>query len=173
MDLPELVRRAVAGDRDAFGELVRRYERLVLGVAWNILRDYHAAQDAAQDAFVIAYRQLAGLKNAGAFGPWVAQIAVRCCHQLRKTRPMLPLSTDYDPTHVPPEFLLMDEETDRVLTAIRELPEHEQTIVLLRYIEGHDVATIAQLTNRPLGTVTKQLSRAVQRLKNLLIEVEL
>ena len=172
MELPELVQLAVAGDRDAFGELVRQYERLVLGVAWSILRDYHAAQDVAQETFVTAYRRLADLKNRGAFGPWVAQIAVRCCHQFRNSRPMLPLSTDHEPTHVPPELLLLNEETDRILTAIRALPEHEQTIVFLRYMEGRDVATIARLTNRPLGTVTKQLSRAVRRLKNLLIEVE-
>jgi RNA polymerase sigma-70 factor (ECF subfamily) len=172
VELPDLVQLAVAGDRDAFGELVRRYERLVLGIAWNILRDYHAAQDVAQEAFVTAYRRLADLKNRGAFGPWVAQIAVRCCHQSRDRRPMLQLSADHDPMQLPPEPLLLNEETDRILTAIRELPEHEQTIVFLRYMEGHAVTTIAKLTDRPLGTVTKQLSRAVRRLQNLLIEVE-
>jgi RNA polymerase sigma-70 factor (ECF subfamily) len=85
---------------------------------------------------------------------------------------MLPLSAGDDPTHLPTEPLLISEETDRILTAIRALPEHEQTIVFLRYMEGRDVATIAKLTNRPLGTVTKQLSRAVRRLQNLLVEVE-
>ena len=172
MDLIEKVRIASAGDRDAFGELVRSYERLVLGIAWNNLRDYQAAQDIAQEAFLTAFRQLKGLKEPASFGAWIAQIAVRCCHHYRRTRPKILLSTNRSPAETPPESLMLGEETDRILTAIQSLPEHERNVVFLRYMEGYDVATIAQMTGRPSGTVTKQLSRGVKRLKNLLIEVE-
>lgn len=171
MDLTESVRRAAAGDRNAFGELVQRYERLVLGTAWNSLRDYQAAQDVAQDAFLIAYRQLGSLKEPAAFGAWVAQIAIRCSRQYRKDRPVASHATIRDRVDEPPDSLIISEETDRILTAIQALPEHEQNVVFLRYIDGYDVATIAKLTDRPVGTVTKQLSRAVQRLKELLVEV--
>lgn len=173
MDLIEKVRLATAGDRDAFGDLVRRYERLVLGIAWNILRDYQGAQDVAQEAFFTAFQQLTGLKDPAAFGAWIAQITVRCCHHSRRTRTVLPLSNSQGHVNAPPETLMLSEETDRVLTAIQTLPEHERTVVFLRYMEGCDVVTIAKITGRPMGTVTKQLSRAIQRLQNLLVEVEL
>lgn len=172
MDLTESVRRAAAGDRNAFGELVRRYERLVLGIAWNRLRDYQAAQDVAQDAFLIAFRQLTSLKDPAAFGAWVAQIAIRCSNRSRNDPPVPAPSSTAVRSDGPPESLIISEETDRVLTAIQTLPEHEKSVVFLRYVDGYEVATIAQLTGRPVGTVTKQLSRAVQRLKDLLVEVE-
>lgn len=172
MDSTELVQRAIEGDRDAFGELVRRHERLVLGVAWNLLRDYHVAQDVAQEAFVTAFQRLSDLQNPAVFGAWVVQIAVRCCHRVRNARSLVPLPTGHDQAHESPEYLLINEESDRVLSAIQRLPEHEQTIVFLRYVDGHEVATIARLTQRPVGTVTKQLSRAVQRLRNFLVEVQ-
>ena len=134
MDLTETVRLACAGNREAFGDLVRRYERLVLGIAWNILRDYQAAQDIAQDAFFTAFRQLESLKDPAAFGAWVAQITVRCCHQSRKAPPRHPLSISLSDTNSPPESLIISEETDRVLTAIQTLPEHERIVVFLRYM---------------------------------------
>jgi RNA polymerase sigma-70 factor (ECF subfamily) len=172
LDLIEKVRLAAAGNRDAFGDLVRKYERLVLGIAWNILRDYQAAQDVAQEAFLTAFRQLQGLKDPAAFGSWLAQITVRCCHQLRRARPLLALPVSHDLASAPPEALILSEETERVLTAIQTLPEQERQVVFLRFIEGCDAATISRLTGRPVGTVTKQLSRAVRRLRDLLVEVE-
>jgi RNA polymerase sigma-70 factor (ECF subfamily) len=170
--LTEKVRLATAGDREAFGELVLRYERLVLGIAWNRLRDYQAAQDVAQEAFITAFRRLKGLKDPAAFGAWIAQITVRCCHQARRVRPLVSLPAIQVHAGAPAESLIISEEADRVLTAIQTLPEHERSVVLLRYIEGYDSMTIARLTGCPLGTVTKQLSRAIQRLKDLLVEVD-
>jgi RNA polymerase sigma-70 factor, ECF subfamily len=171
VDLTEKVRLAAAGDREAFGDLVRRYERLVLGVAWNSLRDHQAAQDAAQEAFLTAFRQLAGLREPAAFGAWIAQITVRCCHQLRRVRTELPPPLSSRQVDAPDESLIVSEETDRVLSAMQTLPEHERCVVFLRYVDGYDIETIAQLTGRPAGTVSKQLSRAVRRLKSLLVEV--
>ena len=65
----ELVRAAQAGDTRAFAELVRQYERAAIITAHAILGDFHAAQDAAQDAFILAYRKLSQVRDAASFGP--------------------------------------------------------------------------------------------------------
>src|SRR5687767_4966777 len=80
----DLVAAALAGRRSAFAELARRYERSVVAAALGALRDYHAAQDVAQDALLTAYRKLASLRDPAAFGPWLLRIADRAAR--RKAR---------------------------------------------------------------------------------------
>jgi RNA polymerase sigma-70 factor (ECF subfamily) len=166
----ELVRLARNGDRASFAELIRRHERLVLGTAWETLGDWHAAQDVAQDAFLVAFRRLSTLRNPGAFRPWVVQIAARLAvRQVERKPPERLLHADIE-TDPPPDCL--DDEIKRVLAAVSRLPEGERSAVMLRYVEGNDVSTVARLSGRPLGTVTKQLSRAITRLRQMLVEVE-
>ena len=73
----ELVKAALKGQRQAFAELVKRYERAVRAVAMNVLADSHAAEDVAQDCFVIAYQKLSELRKPEAFGYWLLKIARR------------------------------------------------------------------------------------------------
>jgi RNA polymerase sigma-70 factor (ECF subfamily) len=61
---------------------------------------------------------------------------------------------------------------DAVLTAVANLPEHERLVVVLRYFDGHSIEQVAQLAGRPVGTVSKQLSRAMSRLKSLILVEE-
>ena len=68
----ELVKAAQAGRTAAFAELVRRYERAAIVTAYSVLGDFHWAQDAAQEAFVIVYQKLSGLRDPASFGPWLA-----------------------------------------------------------------------------------------------------
>ena len=71
----DLVERALMGDRSAYGELFRRYERSVLAVALSVLSDFHAAQDVSQETFVMAYEKLPALRRGSSFGVWVQRIA--------------------------------------------------------------------------------------------------
>jgi RNA polymerase sigma-70 factor (ECF subfamily) len=166
-----LVKRALEGDREAFALLVGRYERLVLGVAFNALGDFHAAQDIAQEAFVTAYCQLATLRNPAVFGPWVAQMTARLARK-PKNRPAhhIPLNPDLQN---PNSTTSWDrDEVQRVLSALNELPEALRTLMILRYVDGLDSAEIARVTQRPLGTVTKLISRALERLRIQLVKVQ-
>src|SRR5690349_6230032 len=70
-----LVAASVAGSREAYDELVRRYRGAVILVCWKVLGSREAAQDAAQEAFVTAFRQLRQLKDPARFGPWLCTIA--------------------------------------------------------------------------------------------------
>jgi RNA polymerase sigma-70 factor (ECF subfamily) len=167
----ELIRAVRGGDHAAFAELVRRYERAAWATAWRLLRDYHAAQDATQDAFVAAYRQLGALRHPDLFGVWLLRItrreALRAARRRGKARP---LAAAGDPAAGEPAGILTPE-ADDLLRAVGHLPEHERLVVALRYLDGLPVAEVARLTGRPVGTVTKQLSRALERLRSAFREV--
>ena len=171
-ELPDavLVARALIGDADAYGVLARRYERPVRADCYAVLRDWHAAQDAAQDAFLNAYANLGSLRHPDRFGPWIFSIAHRCAIRLSKPGFRLqPLHTVPDPVYLPSPTS-PDEELFDLIT---ELPDQERAVVLLRYVEGHDVAAIAVIRGSPVGTITKQLSRAQKRLERLHAKREL
>lgn len=73
----QLVAEVLAGQREAYRELVYRHERAVRAVAWSVLADHHAAEDVAQDAFLAGYQELGGLRRPEAFCAWVCRIAHR------------------------------------------------------------------------------------------------
>ena len=166
----ELVITAASGETAAFAELVRRYEGTVLVTAWSIVGDFHAAQDVAQDAFVIAYRKLTKLQKAQAFGPWLLSIVKR--EALRTKRKRLDRSEVPVPDNVLADSEVWWQEYQRLLPTLDNLPEQERLVVSLRYIDGLSVREIAETTKRPIGTVTKQLSRGVKRLRSFILEAK-
>jgi RNA polymerase sigma-70 factor (ECF subfamily) len=168
-DIAEIVRSVLRGDRAAFEELVRRYERAAWTTAWRVLRDYHAAQDTTQEAFVQAYRRLSLLQQPRYFGVWLLRITHRLAvRRARRAEETAAIDT------IPLAAVEVHPSTDRdaLLEAVAALPEHERLVVVLRYFDGHSVAEVAAMAGRPVGTVTKQLSRALERLKLILREVE-
>lgn len=160
-----LVCRTLAGDQPAYAALVERYARTVYAAARAVLGDHHAAEYAAQDAFVLAYQKLRSLREPAVFGPWVLSVArrraIRIAQQTRATAP-LPATVaaaaeqGSDPAH------------QDLLQRLMDLPEQEASVVMLRYFDGRSTGQIARITGRPVGTVTKQLSRAVARLRRWL-----
>jgi RNA polymerase sigma-70 factor (ECF subfamily) len=167
----ELIAAILSGDQAAFAELLRRYERAAWATAWKVLRDYHAAQDATQNAFVEAYRCLGQLRSPDHFGVWLLRITRREALRLARRRPpahLLVVPGDH-PAGEAGERLT--QQSGDLLLAIGRLPEHERLVIALRYLDGHSVAEVARLTGRPVGTVTKQLSRALERLRSMFREV--
>lgn len=153
---------SIRGDGQAFAVLVQRYERLVWTICWQNLRDYHATQDATQEVFLIAHRRLPELRQPSSFASWVSMIARRESKRMRASYELVTVP-DLETEVRFAEPSQGDELS--VVEAIAELPEHERIVTVLRYLNGHSVDEVAQLTGRPLGTVTKQLSRALKRLK--------
>ncbi len=167
----ELVTATQSGDRDAFAELVRRYERAVLSTAWSVLNDYHAAQDVAQDSFVIAFRKLGDLRNAQAFGKWLLALTRReALRHSRKTLASVSIDSVTEPLNESPLPAWIQDYED-LARAIGGLPSHEKEVVVFHYLDGYSAREVAELTSRPIGTVTKQLSRAVTRLRRCLERV--
>jgi RNA polymerase sigma-70 factor (ECF subfamily) len=162
----QLVARVRLGDVDAFGQLAERYERSLLAIALAELRNLHEAEDAVQATLLLAFRQLGTLRDEGKFGPWLMQIARRQVVEVARARKM-------------PTGLFLDEtshvaandtnwiDNEHLLGLVARLPEHEGILIGLRYFDGHSMAEIAAISARPIGTVTKQLSRAIGRLRSL------
>jgi RNA polymerase sigma-70 factor (ECF subfamily) len=168
----EIIDAVLGGDAASYSELTRRYQRLVLATAWQILGDYHAAEDATQEAFVAAYQNLGRLRDRSLFGAWVIRIARREAVRSAKRRRAAGQSEVMPDPPIGDDSTRLQEDLQHLLAAVARLPEHERAVVILHYVDGHSGRTIAEMTGRPLGTVTKQLSRAVGRLRESLSEAE-
>jgi RNA polymerase sigma-70 factor (ECF subfamily) len=164
----ELVNAVLDGERQVFADLVKRYERPVRAVALDVLGDYHLATDVSQDAFVKAYEQLARLRKPEAFGPWLMKITRRCAldsarRKVKETRPKTKINVAIESPNG-----RLDEDKQRLLAAVVKLPKAEKQVVMLRYFDDNSVNDVAKIVGRNVGTVTKQLSRAHKRLRNIL-----
>ena len=166
-----LVKAVLKGDRDAFCVLVNRHERSVRAVCMSVLRDEHFARDAAQDAFVRAYEKLSKLKDAKLFGAWLIMIARRSALDTlkRKTKDThVELSENIQSKAADSQ---LDENKHELLKAVLRLPKSQKQVVMLRYFGGHSVKEVAEISERSVGTVTKQLSRAHKHLKCIMREL--
>jgi RNA polymerase sigma-70 factor (ECF subfamily) len=164
----ELVNAVLEGNKEAFAILVRRYERSVRAVALHILHDYHWATDVSQDAFITAYQNLPALRKPSAFGPWLMKVTRRCALDYARRRTEQPLiRPPVSVTNDRPDGQF-DEDKHVLLAAVIRLPKAERQVVMLRYFAGHSVKDVADIVGRGVGTVTKQLSRAHKRLRNIL-----
>jgi RNA polymerase sigma-70 factor (ECF subfamily) len=167
----ELVGAAQRGETSAFADLVRCYERAAVITAYSVLGDFHLAQDAAQEAFLIAHQRLGRLRGAASFGPWLLRIARRRALRLHCSR-HAERSVAGDADRAAAETGDWMEPYQEVVEQIARLPEHERIVVVMRYVDGRSVKEIAGSTGRPVGTITKQLSRAIERLRDWLAEVQ-
>jgi RNA polymerase sigma-70 factor, ECF subfamily len=166
----ELVKEVLDGSKDAYAQLVRRYERPARAAAIHVLGNYHSAEDAAQEAFIKAYQQLTSLRKPETFGPWLLTIVRRCALDMAdKKRPNVSLDAVGDmPDHQRNGRL--DDDKQHLLRQVMQLGESERQVVLLRYFGSYTVQQVADITGRSIGTITKQLSRAYQNLRNQIKE---
>src|SRR5690242_9999315 len=124
----ELVEAVLCGDQNSYAVLVDRYKASVVGVAAQILHDKHAAEDAAQDAFVTAYERLHSLRDAAAFGGWILRIARRVAiHQARRHRHLQWLHVTVG-ADVAEQNQRIDEQSKELLSLVKLLPEREQLV---------------------------------------------
>jgi RNA polymerase sigma-70 factor (ECF subfamily) len=167
----ELVRASQRAETSAFAELVRCYQRAAIITAHSVLLDFQLAQDAAQEAFLVAYQRLGQLRDAASFGPWLLRIARRRALRLERGRNAERTAAGCVDRAAAPASDWM-EPYEEIVQQIARLPEHERIVVVMRYVDGRCVKEIAHSTGRPVGTITKQLSRAIQRLREWLVERE-
>ena len=162
------VTRAQGGDTRAFDALVRRFQDPAVAYARTLLHDPAAAEDAAQEAFVQAWRDLPRLMEAAAFGAWLRRIVFKFCDRDRRSaRPTLPLAetltlpTDQEPDQVAERA----DDAARVQTAIQALPCPLREATLLYYLTGHDIKEIAAFLDLPPSTVKNRLHAARKQLR--------
>ena len=161
----QLVSRVLHGDVEAFGQLAARYERSLLGLALANLRDFHEAEDVVQATLLRAFQRLETLRDANSFGSWLIQIARS---QVIDSARVRLVRTCGESSYVGADDKEYESfvDNERLLRLIARLPDNERVLVGLRYFDGHSMSEIAAISARRVGTVTKQLSRAMARLRD-------
>jgi RNA polymerase sigma-70 factor (ECF subfamily) len=184
LDDDALLRRIRAGDRDAFSDLMRRYNRRLYRVARSVLRDDAEAEDALQDAYLQAYRALPGFRGESALGTWLTRIVVNAAlmRQRKNGRlaDVIELGADFgsDDAILPrdrldepaqPELAALRAQTRRLIeTGIDKLPAAFRTVFMLRAVEELTVEETAATLDIPAATVRTRYFRARAMLREAL-----
>ncbi|MGO8751217.1 MAG: RNA polymerase sigma factor [Thermoguttaceae bacterium] len=130
----------------------------------RVVKDRQQAEDVVQESLILAYQHLASLRNGSMFGPWLTRITQRQAVRAgRKRRPVVTIGPMTEP--VAPQLERIPDRYESLIELLNRLPTHERVVSTLHYLDGHAPSEIAEMTGRPIGTVTKQLSRAIQRLR--------
>jgi RNA polymerase sigma-70 factor (ECF subfamily) len=166
----ELVALGAAGDRAAFGELVRRHGSAVRGLMRRMGADGATADDVAQDAFLAAFEQIAEFRGEGAFRAWVCRIAARFYVKRwrRQARAdLLAVAAELDSAELHAASPGSDARID-LDEAMKSLSEPERVCVSLCYGAGLSHAEAAAALNAPLGTVKSHVKRGLDKLRSRL-----
>jgi RNA polymerase sigma-70 factor (ECF subfamily) len=183
MDEIALVQSAQHGDLDSFNTLILHYQDRVFNTALRILGDEDIAQDAAQEAFISAFRSISSFRG-GSFKAWLLRTVTNACYdELRrqKRKPTTPLEPDTkdgdemdsprwlaDPNMTPAEQSEADELEYAIQHCLDTLPTDFRTVVVLADIQGMDYSEVAIAAHVPLGTIKSRLARARLRLRECL-----
>jgi len=157
----------------AFDLVVPAFQDKVFRLAYSILRDRAAAEDAAQETFVRVWKALPGFDGRAALGTWIYAIARNTClMELRRRRPTVSFD-DPDSDEAQRAAVAAatgpaaDPERDNLLRLLGTLPRNQQEAVRLFYLEDRSYENVAEQLGMPLGTVKNLLHRARKRLMEL------
>ena len=174
-DTAAWVRRARAGDEDAFALLVARHERMVLRTSLRLLGRMDLAQDAAQEAFLRLHRYLARFDESRELGPWLYRVVVNVCRnelgRMAHSPRVLALdeardvASATDRTASLDHALDLEEQRRLVRAALLTLSPKEREAVVLRDLEGLDTAQVARILGSSETTVRSQISKGRLKIK--------
>jgi RNA polymerase sigma factor (sigma-70 family) len=166
-----LARAALAGDREAYGQLVARHQSKVCAVACAVTGDHDRGRDVAQETFLEAWRSLAGLRDTTNVGPWLCGIARNLSNGAnRRDARRAAASLDSVPEPASPlapphEAAGAREEQETVWRALRDLPPSYREVLLLFYWEDQSISRIADTLGLGDDAVRQRLSRARRLLR--------
>jgi RNA polymerase sigma-70 factor (ECF subfamily) len=170
-----LVERAKRGDVEAYGEIVSRYQALAQRTAYVILRDADAAQDAAQEAFVKAFRAFGRFREGAPVRPWLLRIVAneainraKSGSRHREVDLTVAESRAGDPAGSPESQALANEQRELLVHALNEMKEDDRIVIAYRYFFELTEAEMADALGIARGTVKSRLSRAMTRLREQL-----
>jgi RNA polymerase sigma-70 factor (ECF subfamily) len=172
----EVVARFLEGDRQAFPELVRRYQSRLLNFIYRTIGDRDRAEDLVQETFIRVYRHLHRFDQSKKFSTWIYTIASNLAKNELRNRSRNPLvlfqtikknwEADHrplqweDPSYRPDDLFRKRHLRDIVERAVEQLPEHHRAVFVLREMEGKTYEEISEITGVNLGTVKSRLNRA-------------
>ena len=188
----KLIQRCRRGDRKAFEELVIKYQKRALNLAYRFLGNYEDAQDVTQDAFVKAFRSIKKFKEKSSFYTWLYRIVVDFCYRKFRSRayrerrrtmslekPILTEEGEISRTipskeETPREILIRKEIQQAIQGAIDSLGDKPRSVIILHDVEGFSYEEMAEILNCSIGTIRSRLHRAREilrdKLKNLMAD---
>ncbi len=179
-DEESLVRRAIAGDVDAYGILVAKYQQRVFNLISRMVGQREAAEDLAQEVFIKAYRKIGEFRFESSFFTWLYTIAVNTCRNFYRKRE--PVAIDIEehegvmsaantsPMEAQDEVVYRRQRAKIIREALEKLPaEHREALVLCD-LEGLSYQEIADIMSVPIGTVRSRIFRARTAMKGLIPE---
>jgi RNA polymerase sigma-70 factor (ECF subfamily) len=176
----QLVERALAGETESFGEIVRRWERRIYALAYGILGSEEDARDAAQETFISAYRNLANFRGEAKVSSWLHRIAVNQCitrQRRARVRAETSMETENDaglsiastlaapPDASPAHIVEGRERIEAVRRAIGSLPPELRQVVVMKEFEDLTFQEISEALGVPLSTVKSRLYTALRQLR--------
>ena len=183
MDELALIKYAKKGDLTAFNSLVLEYQDLAYNVAYRVMSDSAAAEDATQEAFISAYRKL-NTYRGGSFKAWLLRIVTNACYdelrrrKRRPTTPLEPLGQDNeemespvwltDPGESPEDTASRAELASAIQQCLEGLDADFRMVVVMVDVQGLDYGETASAIDKPLGTVKSRLARARARMQDCL-----
>lgn len=170
------IRRAQRGEIAAYDALVRQYETLAFRAAYLITRDENEAADAAQDAFVRAFRALSSFRLGEPFRPWLMRIVTnQALNRIQAIKRRASMNERYvkqvnEQTDPPSAQRALEarELNEKLMRAVRRLKPDEQTLVTLRYFLELPENEVAQTLRIPQGTVKSRLHRTLAKLREII-----
>lgn len=185
----ELIRSTLAGEKFAFAELVRRYQRRVAITIRSVIGELPREDlaDIAQDIFLLVYKALGSFRGESQFGTYITRIALRYCYReskRRRKRTSLFASINSGDSDRPIEerfagglqtdrAIIADERRNDVMEALTKLPEEFRTVLVLRIVEEMPVEDVASALEISTGTVKSRLYRAKEKMRELLVGCDL
>jgi RNA polymerase sigma-70 factor (ECF subfamily) len=178
----ELIADAIGGREDRFEELVRRYQRPIIGYVFRMLGDYEASLDVSQDVFIKVYNSLARYSSEYKFSTWLYRIAHNAAIDHLRRNSVSPQSIETenaDGTYqLQIESPLPNPEQDRersewrteIEAVVKCLPAAYRELILLRHAQDLSYDEIAEVTQLPLGTVKNRLFRAREMMRDIFVE---
>jgi RNA polymerase sigma-70 factor (ECF subfamily) len=180
MDEAALIQQAKQGDVTAFNGLVMHYQSLAYNVAYRIMGEPQAAEDATQEAFISAYKALNRFRG-GSFKAWLMRIVTNSCYdelRRRKRRPQSSLDELTEDNEAfaflrskaegPEDYQQQVELVQAIENCLQTLPDDQRVTAVLCDIEGYNYNEIADIEGISLGTVKSRISRARSKLRDCL-----
>ena len=180
----QLIAKTIAGEQEAFGQLIHKYQPRLFNAMVHFLRNQAEAEDVVQDAFVLALTKLESFKGNSQFYTWLYRIAHNAAiSKLRKKRPTMSLDHGTgdeqspgfavpDQGERPGERMEKDEQIQCLMDAMERLSDEHRSILILREMEGMDYEAIAGVLQLPVGTVRSRLHRARGCLREMMKTME-
>jgi RNA polymerase sigma-70 factor, ECF subfamily len=176
-----VVAQVLAGDREAFGELVQRHSRSIFRVAFRMTGNEEDAEEVVQETFLRAYKRLDKFESRSAFSTWVYRIAVNCSIDLReKKQPgsSLQISEEPEPGEKevqlasdkpsPEQWVFSAQVKEKIDTAMSLLTATERTAFVLRHMEGKSIHEIADVLGIRPNSTKNSIFRAVKKMRRAL-----